>query len=57
MTPTPPLVEADEAEAQALADAVGESDADPRDVSHERVRAWLSRLANGQFDTPPPDPD
>lgn len=46
----------DEAEAQALAAAVAEADADPRTVPHERVRTWLLRLANGEFDAPPPEP-
>lgn len=45
------------AEARALAAAIAESDADPRTVSHERVRLWLLRLANGEFDAPPPEPD
>ncbi len=54
-----PLMEDDEgeAEARALAAAVAESDADPRTVSHEKVRAWLLRLAHGEFDAPPPEPD
>jgi len=29
-------------------------DADPRTVPHEDVRAWLLRLAGGEFDLPPP---
>ena len=45
-----------EAEARALAAAVAESDADPRTAPHEEVRAWLLRLAQGEFDAPPPDP-
>ena len=45
-----------EAEARALAAAIAESDADPRTVPHEEVRAWLLRLANGEFDAPPPEP-
>ena len=40
----------------ALAAAVAESDADPRTVLHEEVRAWLLRLAAGEFDAPPPEP-
>jgi hypothetical protein len=53
-----PLIEDDEdaAEAQALAAAIAESDADPRTAPHEDVRAWLLRLANGEFDAPPPEP-
>ncbi len=58
-TPSHPIVdEAAEAEseAQALAAAIAESDADPRTIPHEEVRAWLLRLANGEFDAPPPVP-
>jgi hypothetical protein len=60
-TPAPliepsPLIEDDEAEARALAAAIAESDADPRTVPHEAVRAWLLRLAEGEFDAPPPEP-
>jgi hypothetical protein len=53
-----PLIEDDEteAEARALAVAIAESDADPRTVPHEDVRAWLLRLAGGEFDAPPPEP-
>jgi len=53
-----PIIEDDEdaAEAQALAAAIAESDADPRTAPHEEVRAWLLRLANGEFDAPPPEP-
>ena len=58
MTPPAPLIEDDEAaaEAPALAAAIAESDADPRTVPHEDVRAWLLRLAQGEFDAPPPRP-
>jgi hypothetical protein len=54
-----PLVddEEDTAEARALALAIAESDADPRTVPHDEVRAWLLRLANGEFDSPPPEPN
>jgi hypothetical protein len=57
MTTPVPLIEDDEAaaEARALA-AIAESDADPRTVPHEEVRAWLLRLAEGEFDAPPPVP-
>jgi hypothetical protein len=53
-----PIIEDDEdaAEAQALAAAIAESDADPRTAPHEDVRAWLLRLANGESDAPPPEP-
>jgi len=45
-----------EADADALAAAVAESEADPRTVPHEEVREWLLRLAAGEFDAPPPEP-
>jgi hypothetical protein len=44
------------AEAEALAAAIAASDADPRTAPHEEVRAWLLRIANGEFDAPPPEP-
>jgi hypothetical protein len=56
MTTPAPQIEDDEAEAGALAAAIAESDADPRTVPHEEVRAWLLRLAAGEFDAPPPEP-
>jgi hypothetical protein len=58
MTNPAPLIEDDEdaAEAQALAAAIAESDADPRSATHDEVRAWLLRIANGEFDAPPPEP-
>ena len=46
-----------EAEARALAAAIAESDSDPRTVPHEEVRAWLLRLASGEFNVPPPQPN
>jgi Fe-S-cluster formation regulator IscX/YfhJ len=46
----------DAAETQALAAAISESDADPRTVPHQDVRVWLLRLANGEFDSLPPEP-
>ena len=57
MTNPQPKLDEDEAEAQALAAAIAQSDADPRTVPHERVRAWLMRLADGEFDAPLPEPD
>jgi hypothetical protein len=53
-----PLIEDDEVEAEArvLAASIAESDADPRTVPHEEVRAWLLRLAQGEFDALPPKP-
>jgi hypothetical protein len=56
MTTSAPLTEDDAAEAAALAAAIAASDADPRTVPHEAVRAWLLRLAQGEFDAPPPEP-
>ena len=58
MTNPAPLIEDDEAEAEAraLAAAIAESDADPRTAPHVEVRAWLLRLAQGEFDAPAPEP-
>ncbi len=58
MSERAPRVEEEEAEleARALAAAIAESDADPRTVPHEAVRAWLLRLAEGEFNAPPPEP-
>ncbi len=58
MTQPTPFIEDDEAaaEARALTAAIAESDADPRTVPHEEVRAWLLRLARGEFDAPLPEP-
>jgi hypothetical protein len=48
----------DAAELAALTAAVAEADADPRpSVPHEKVRAWLLELANGNFTAPPPLPE
>ncbi len=47
----------EDAAEKALAAAIAESDADPRTVSHERVRMWLLRLADGDFEAPPPEPE
>ncbi len=58
MTAPARIIEEDEveAEARALAAAIAASDADPRSVPHEEVRAWLLRLASGEFHIPPPEP-
>lgn len=58
MTDTVRHLEDDEdtAEAQAIAAAIAESDADPRTVPHEQARLWLLRIANGEFDAPAPEP-
>jgi hypothetical protein len=44
-----------EAERHLLEAAVAEAEADQRYVTHEDMRAWLLRLAQGDFDAPPPD--
>jgi hypothetical protein len=58
MTDTSTHIDDDEdaAEAKALAAAIAESDADRRTAPHDEVRAWLLRIANGEFDAPPPEP-
>ena len=57
VTTPAPMIDDDEAEAEtrALAAAIAAAEADPRRVPHEVVRVWLLRLANGEFDAPPPD--
>ena len=56
MTTPSCLIEDDEAvaEAGALAAAISASDLDPRTVPHDELRAWLLRLADGEFDIPLP---
>ena len=54
MTEVATLIEDDEAETRLMAAATAESDADPRIAPHDDVRAWLLRLAQGEFDAPPP---
>jgi DNA-binding IclR family transcriptional regulator len=49
-----PDIDDSSADAEALAAAVAEARADPHGVSHEEVRAWLLRVAAGDFDAPPP---
>jgi Fe-S-cluster formation regulator IscX/YfhJ len=58
MTAPAPHIEDDEevAEALALSKALADAEADPRRVPHEDVRAWLLRLAAGEFDAAPPEP-
>ena len=58
MTQPSPFIADDESEAEtrALAAAVAESDADQHTVPHAEVRAWLLRLAEGEFEEPPPGP-
>jgi len=51
-----PDVDDRDAEAEAIRQAVAESDADPRSVPHEEVRAWVMRLIAGKFDAEMPEP-
>ncbi len=44
------------AEMQVLAAALAVAEADQRRVPHAEVRTWLLRLAAGEFDAPPPQP-
>lgn len=44
----------DAVEAKALEAAVAIAEADPRRVPHQDIRAWLLRLAGGEFNAPPP---
>jgi hypothetical protein len=50
----PPLDDDEAAELAALQAAVAKAQADPRRIPHEEVRAWLLRLAEGDFDAPRP---
>ena len=43
-------------EAEAIRRPVAESDADPRSVPHEEVRAWLMRLHAEEFDAKMSEP-
>lgn len=43
------------AEEKALALAVAEARSETRVISHEAMRAWLLRLAAGEFDAEPPE--
>ncbi len=55
--PNPQMMDDEiEAEASALAAAVALAEADPRRAPHHEVRAWLLRLANGESDATPPEP-
>jgi hypothetical protein len=55
ITPAPHLEDdVDAAEAPASANAVAVAEAEPRRLPHHDVRAWLLRLAAGEFDAPPP---
>jgi Fe-S-cluster formation regulator IscX/YfhJ len=41
-------------ELEALKAGVAESDADPRVIAHEDMRAWILKLADGDFKAAPP---
>lgn len=58
MANTAPPVELDDdvAEAAALLAAVARSRTDARGVPHAEMRAWLLKIAEGEFDAPPPVP-
>jgi hypothetical protein len=51
-----PDIDDEKAETAALAAAVAHARADRRSVAHEDVRAWLLRLAEGDFTAEPPAP-
>lgn len=44
------------AETALLLAAIKEARADPRYMPHEEMRAWLLRIAAGEFDAKPPEP-
>lgn len=48
-------IDDDNAEAEALEAAVAQARADRRGVSHDEMRAWLLRVAEGDFDAAPPE--
>jgi predicted transcriptional regulator len=50
------VLDDEDVELAALAAAIAEADADSRHNTHEDMQAWLLRLANGEFDVPPPEP-
>jgi predicted transcriptional regulator len=54
MTPALSAIDDTEAERQLLEAGVAEAQADPRYVTHEDMREWLLRLAQGEVDAPPP---
>ena len=49
--------EEEEAERLALDRACDEARRENRWVPHEKVRPWLLRIANGEFNAPRPTPD
>ena len=54
--PVPVSDDDEQAELEALARAVAVAEADPVRIPHEQARAWLLKLAGGEFDAPPPEP-
>lgn len=41
---------------EAIREARADPRADPRNAPHEEMRAWLLRIAAGEFDAEPPEP-
>jgi hypothetical protein len=46
----------DDAETALLAASVAEARADKRGVPHAEMRGWLLKIADGDFNAPPPEP-
>jgi len=53
---TLPDVDDIEADTAALKAAIAKSRTDTRAVPHEEMRAWLLKIADGEFDAIPPTP-
>lgn len=51
---TVPDIDDDDAEREALEQAVAQARGNPASISHEVVREWLLRLAAGDFAAEPP---
>lgn len=56
MNDHPTQSDENQAETRLLAAAVAAAEANPARIPHEDVRAWLLRLANGEFSAPKPQP-
>ena len=54
--PEPDVNDEAAAETEALGRAIAEARADPREVPHAEVRAWLLKVAAGKFDAVHPVP-
>jgi hypothetical protein len=55
--PRPPAeLDDEEAEAAALSAAIEAARSDPRAVPHGAMRAWLLKIAAGDFPAEPPTP-